>query len=105
LPPAGYIYPKAERAVRDLLLRRLRLVRRHTANLVAVQDLLERNRGRPLSADALRRLTPDAVERLLSDANVALVVQRALPAKSGEEAAIDLIGATSGSNACPGMRK
>ena len=30
LLPQGYIYPKAERAVRDLLRRRLRLVQQHT---------------------------------------------------------------------------
>jgi transposase len=38
----GYIYPKAERAVRDPLRRRVRLVQQHTANLVAVQNLFAR---------------------------------------------------------------
>ncbi len=38
LLPEGYIYPKAERAVRDPLRRRLRLVQQHTANLAAVHE-------------------------------------------------------------------
>ena len=91
LLPEGYIYPKAERAVRDLLRRRLRLVQQHTANLVAVQNLLARNRGRALSANAVRRLTPEAVERLLPDANLALAVQSTLLAMRGQEAAIELL--------------
>ena len=32
--PEGYIYPKAERAVRDLLRKRTHLVRQHTANVL-----------------------------------------------------------------------
>src|SRR5436190_13450320 len=32
--PEGYIYPKAERAVRDLLRKRAHLVRQHTANVL-----------------------------------------------------------------------
>ncbi len=50
--PEGYIYPKAERAVRDLLRRRQRLVQQRTANILAVQNLFSRNRGRSISANA-----------------------------------------------------
>ena len=32
--PEGYIYPKAERAVRDLLRKRAHVVRQHTANVL-----------------------------------------------------------------------
>jgi transposase len=87
----GFIYPREERAVRDLLRRRSRLVQQHTANLVAVQNLMARNRGRSLSANAVRRLTPEAVEQLLPDANLALAVQSTLLAMRAQEAAIDLL--------------
>jgi len=50
LLPEGYIYPKAERAARDLLRWRQRLVQQHTANVLAVQTLFSRNRGRSISA-------------------------------------------------------
>jgi transposase len=91
LLPEGYIYPKAQRAVRDLLRRRSRLVQQHTANLLAVQNLLARNRGRSLSAHAIKRLTPERVSELLPDANLALAVQCTLLAMRGQEAAIDLL--------------
>src|SRR4051794_19652826 len=38
--PEGYIYPKAERAVRDLLRKRAHLVRQHTANVLSVQNIM-----------------------------------------------------------------
>src|SRR5499426_3687675 len=56
--PEGYIYPKAERAVRDLLRKRAHLVRQHTANVLSVQNILARNTGaRQIPADlVVRRL-------------------------------------------------
>ena len=91
LLPEGYIYPKEQRAVRDLLRRRNRLVQQHTANVLAVQNLLSRNRGHSLSANKIRRLTPEAVQELLPDANLALAVQSTLLAMRGQEAAIELL--------------
>jgi len=91
LLPEGYIYPKEQRAVRDLLRRRSRLVQQHTANVLAVQNLFSRNRGHSLSANKIRQLTPDAVYKLLPDANLALAVQSTLLAMRGQEAAIDLL--------------
>jgi len=89
LLPEGYIYPKEGRAVRDLLRRRSRLVRQHTANLLAVQNLLARNRGKSLRANEIQRLTPDAVHHLLPDPNLALAVQGTLLVMHGQEAAIE----------------
>ena len=43
--PEGYIYPKQERAVRDLLRKRSQLVRQRTANLLSIQNLVTRNTG------------------------------------------------------------
>jgi transposase len=91
LLPEGYIYPKEQRAVRDLLRRRSRLVQQHTANLLAVQNLFARNRGRSLSANAIKRLTPERVSELLPDANLALAVPCTLLAMRGQEAAIELL--------------
>jgi len=91
LLPEGYIYPKEQRAVRDLLRRRSRLVQQHTANVLAVQNLLARNRGQSLNANAVKRLTPEAVARLLPNPNLALAVQSTLLAMRGQEAAIELL--------------
>ncbi len=43
--PTGYIYPKAQRHVRDVLRRRLLLVRQRTAQLLSLQSMITRNRG------------------------------------------------------------
>ena len=43
--PEGYIYPKEERAVRDLLRKRGQLVHQRTANLLSIQSLISRTTG------------------------------------------------------------
>jgi len=91
LLPEGYIYPKAERAVRDLLRRRQRLVQQHTANILAVQNLFSRNRGRSISANEVRRLTPESVAELVADPNLALAIQGTVLAMGGQQAAIELL--------------
>jgi transposase len=91
LLPEGYIYPKRDRAVRDLLRRRMRLVQQHTANLLSVQNLFARNRGASLSANEVRHLTPEAASRLLPDPNQALAVQSNLLVMRAQDAAIDLL--------------
>ena len=41
----GYIYPRADRPVRDLLRKRSQMVRQRTVNLLSIQNLLTRNTG------------------------------------------------------------
>ena len=77
--------------MRDLLRRRSRLSQQHTANVLAVQNLFSRNLGHSLSANAIWRLTPEKVDALLPDPNLALAVQSTLLAMRGQEAAIDLL--------------
>lgn len=72
--PEGYIYPKAERAVQDLLRKRGQLVRQRTSTLLAVQNLLARNRGESLSANAVKRLSSETVDQLLPEPYLALTV-------------------------------
>ena len=43
LLPEGYIYPRAERSVRDLMRKRSQLVHQHTSNLQSIQNLLARD--------------------------------------------------------------
>jgi len=57
--PTGYIYPKAERAVRDVLRKRGQLVRTRTAQLLSIGNLVARNSGQPISAEEIRGLKDD----------------------------------------------
>lgn len=53
--PTGYIYPKEQRAVRDLLRRRLFLVRTASAQLISVQSQIWRSTGVRIKSADLRK--------------------------------------------------
>jgi len=72
--PEGYIYPRTERAIRDLLRKRSQLVRQATMNLLSIQNLFARNRGQGISANHVKQLTPEAVAGSFEDPNLALAV-------------------------------
>src|SRR6516162_3206890 len=55
--PEGYIYPKAARAIRDLLRQRAHVVRQHTANVLSVHNILARNTGVRFSGKRMHELT------------------------------------------------
>ena len=61
----GYIYPKEERPIRDLLRKRMRLVQHRTAHIVSVLNTITRNRGVSLSWSKIEAMTED---ELTSDA-------------------------------------
>ena len=61
----GYIYPKEERAVRDLLRKRGQMVRQRTANLLSIQNLITRNTGSSIRANRIKTLDAEQVDELL----------------------------------------
>jgi transposase len=65
LLPTGYIYPKAERALRDLLRKRGQWVRQKTTVVLSLQSLLARLTGQQFSLNRIRHFTPEAVQTLL----------------------------------------
>src|SRR3989449_8805496 len=60
--PQGYIYPKEERAVRDLLRKRSQLVHHRTAHLLSIQNLVTRNTGSSISANRIKALDDPQVD-------------------------------------------
>jgi transposase len=73
--PEGYIYPKEERAVRDLLRKRGQMVRQRTANLLSIQNLITRNTGSAMNSNRIKTLEPQQVDELLADGDLALAVK------------------------------
>ncbi len=65
--PKGYIYPKEERPIRDLLRKRSHLVRLRTALIVSLQNIVARNLGSKLKANDIRILTTDRVAPLFQE--------------------------------------
>src|SRR5215208_5309713 len=76
--PEGYIYPKAARAIRDLLRKRAHWVRQHTANVLSVQNIMVRNTGARFSVKRLRELTKQDLTTLLTDEPQVLAVTSSL---------------------------
>ncbi len=73
--PEGYVYPRKERAIRDLLRKRTQLVRQCTSNLLSIQNLFSRTTGMCVSANRVKRLTPEAIDEVFEDRNVALAAK------------------------------
>ena len=72
--PKGYIYPREERAVRDLLRKRLTLVQQRTSNILSVQNLEQRNRGVKISSNEVKRLTAERIGEIYPNEDLALAL-------------------------------
>ena len=73
--PEGYIYPKKERPVRDLLRRRMLLVGQRTAHILSFQNLMARERGGSISSNQIQKLRPHQVADFFDDSRLALMGQ------------------------------
>lgn len=54
--PCGHIYPKAERSVRDLLRKRLGLVRERSRAIISIQNIVARETGSRLKSRQVRKV-------------------------------------------------
>jgi transposase len=71
--PQGYIYPKEERPVRDLLRRRLMVVHQKTAHTLSFQNLIARQRGEHISSNQILKLWPEEVKQFFDDERLVLM--------------------------------
>jgi len=76
--PTGFIYPKEERPVRDLLRKRGHLVRQRTSNLLSLQNLWVRNTGELVCGNALKKLTAADLEPSIADPELRLAMASTL---------------------------
>lgn len=72
--PTGYIYPKEERPVRDLLRRRTLLVRQRTATKLSLQNMFMRQAALNINWCKIRKLTPEQRVDVLGDNEFLLFV-------------------------------
>jgi len=71
--PEGYIYPKEERPLRDLLRKRGQLVRLRTSLILSLQNMLSRNLGVRVRVNDVKGIREDRVSGLLGgDEDLAL---------------------------------
>lgn len=71
----GYIYPAAERGLRDLGRRRLQLVRHRTMHVLAVENVQARETGGRMTGNQVKRLTERCVELFGLSEDVTLGMQ------------------------------
>jgi len=74
LLPEGYICPKQERAVRDLLRKRSQLVRQKTANVLSIINLFTRNTGEAINLKQIKKLTEESLHERFGDESLSLAV-------------------------------
>lgn len=65
--PEGYIYPKNERPIRDLLCKRGHLVKLRTSLINSLQGIIQRNCGRKLCANKIKAIRKNNVAPFLED--------------------------------------
>jgi transposase len=71
--PEGYVYPREERPIRDLLRKRSFLVKQRTAHIISLQSMIERNTGVHMSANALRKVKEEDIKQLLKEEHLMLL--------------------------------
>lgn len=59
--PEGYIYPKEDRPVRDLLRKRSHLVRLRTSLILSLQNIVDRNCGKRINVNQIKKRKEDLV--------------------------------------------
>ena len=70
--PEGYIYPKEDRPVRDLLRKRSFLVKHRTSHILSLQSMIERHTAERLSSNEIKRLEVSDLENIFHEEHLIL---------------------------------
>jgi transposase len=74
----GYIYPKEKRGLRELLRRRLLLVRQQTRYLLSIQGILTRYKNIRLGGEKIKSLTEEKLKEYVQDEPVRIALKSLL---------------------------
>lgn len=73
LLPQGYIYPKQQRPIRDMLRRRMMFVRQRTTQILSFQSMIARHRGLSFSGSSIKAFGDKFVEKMFDDSNLVFI--------------------------------
>jgi transposase len=73
--PCGYIYPKEERSVRDILRRRLLYVHQRTSQILSFQSLYSRETGGAIGANKIKQLQVAEAVKCFEDEHCKLMAE------------------------------
>jgi transposase len=76
--PEGYIYPAKERPLRDLLRKRLKLVREKTSHILSLKSMFSRNLGIAITSNSIDILEKEYVERNLTEPHLMMAAQASI---------------------------
>jgi transposase len=68
--PTGYIYPREQRGLREVLRKRMLLVRQRTMNILSLEGTLSRYEGIRLNGKKLQELTSEEFQNYFNDPDV-----------------------------------
>ena len=71
--PKGYIYPREERAVRDMLRRRMLLVQQRTTHILSFQSMISRQTGSGMSCRTIKALKEEDIKDYFNDEYLILI--------------------------------
>ena len=74
--PEGYIYPKHQRPVRDLLRRRVMFVSHRSSQILSLQSMITRNCGLNFSGAQIKRFRDEFIEQLFSDPHLVFTAKK-----------------------------
>lgn len=74
----GYIYPKEQRGLRELLRQRMRLVQLQTSVLLGLQALVMRYEGKKISANHIKTMAEDEICKYIKDGNIIFLFKQRL---------------------------
>jgi transposase len=74
----GYIYPKEEREVRDLLRRRLLFVQHRTSHILSFQSMVTRNLGYKISNNEIKKLKEEDADKLFTSPNLIAMARNSI---------------------------
>jgi len=76
--PEGYIYPKEQRDVRDLLRRRLLFVQNRTSHILSFQSMVTRNLGVRMSVNAVKQMTEEKVRDMFIPPSLKVAAEKSI---------------------------
>jgi len=89
--PTGTILPPEQRALRDLARKRMQLVRSRTSHILAIENIVARQRGMKISSNQIKKLTANDIDQMPLPADVGLAIKSNLAVVTTLSAQIDLL--------------
>lgn len=78
--PEGYIYPKEQRPVRDMLRRRMIFVKQRTTQILSLQSMIARDRGLDFPGSSIVNFSKDFIEEVFNCPHKVSIAWRQLQA-------------------------